>query len=94
VIGKGKRGEAARRILENISVITESLAQHAKISFGEKRYTEGLIEGLGGYFEMKQTMEHTEKRMQGLVSEMRTLMRTSVRREPTIQEDMGPPMFE
>ena len=57
VIEKGGRGEASKQILAKIGCITQALAAKAKITFGEKRYMEGLLHGLAEQGEHKQSLD-------------------------------------
>jgi hypothetical protein len=51
--------------------MTQGLAESSKITFGEKRYMEGLVEGLAEYGERKDTM----KELHGLIKDVPSCMR-------------------
>jgi hypothetical protein len=79
IVEKGERGEAAKQILAKVESLTRELAEKAQITYGEKRYLEGLREGLAEYFERKTTLDAMEKRLCAMLEEIRRFYVAQVR---------------
>ena len=70
VIDKGK-GEIGKKIISKIVAMTDVLAEKSKISFGEKRYMQGLLDGLLEYGERKKELDETEIVLTGILHEVK-----------------------
>ena len=106
VVDGSKSGEIRKQILSKIATMTHGLAESSKITFGEKRYMEGLVEGLAEYGERKDTMKELYvsikdvdsriKEMHGILKFLQsnmTQMQHAIRALRAKDDDANPPPY-
>jgi hypothetical protein len=75
IVENGEKGEAARQILANVADIAKLLAEKGRITFGEKRYMDGLLEGLSEYRDGQQLLAGLARGLKEQESVLQTLVK-------------------